>query len=156
MLSLGAAAKLTGLGKTTLARSIKAGRLSATRRDDGSYQIDPSELHRVYPFLGPTEATDATVAATRGSAHYATGNDPTAIPMGVLETQITGLREVGELLRRQLHDRDRQLTDLRQDRDHWRSQAEATQRRLAGATKEPETPQTRWRWLRLTTRQGRR
>jgi excisionase family DNA binding protein len=47
MLSLGAAAKLTGLGKTTLARSIKAGRLSATRRDDGSYQIDPSELHRV-------------------------------------------------------------------------------------------------------------
>jgi hypothetical protein len=147
MLSLGAAAKLTGLGKTTLTRAIKAGRLSASRRDDGSYVIDPAELHRVYPFPTPTEVTDATGSCIR--------SDPTAIPMAVLETQITGLREVGELLRRQLDDRDRQLTDLRQDRDHWRSQAEATQRLLGGATEEPETPQTRWRWLRSTNRQGR-
>ena len=46
-ISLGEAARLTGLGKTTLARAIKAGRLSATRTDIGSYQIDP--LARVYP-----------------------------------------------------------------------------------------------------------
>jgi hypothetical protein len=71
--------------------------------------------------------------------------------MAVLETQITGLREVGELLRRQLDDRDRQLADLRGDRGHWRSQAEATQRLLADATKEPEAPQTWWCWLRSTT-----
>jgi excisionase family DNA binding protein len=43
-LTLGQAAKVTGLGKTTLTRAIKRGHLSATRREDGSYAIDPSEL----------------------------------------------------------------------------------------------------------------
>jgi hypothetical protein len=59
-------------------------------------------------------------------------------------------------LRRQLDDRDRQLGDLRADRDHWRAQAEATQRLLADMTAlqppepEPKPPLTWWRWLRTT------
>ena len=64
MITLGEGSRLTGLGKTTLARAIKAGRLSATRTTTGSYEIDPAELARCYPFKAPTEATDATVAAT--------------------------------------------------------------------------------------------
>jgi len=48
MLTLGEAAKEVGKSKTTLTRAINAGRLSAKRLDDGSYQIDPSELFRVY------------------------------------------------------------------------------------------------------------
>jgi len=48
MLTLGAAAKLTGLNRTTVLRAIKSGRLSAARQDDGSYRIDPAELERVY------------------------------------------------------------------------------------------------------------
>jgi hypothetical protein len=63
LVSLGQAAKLAGLGKTTLARAIKSGRLSATRRDDGGYQIDVAELERVYPLRAPTDATGATAAA---------------------------------------------------------------------------------------------
>lgn len=47
-LSLGQAAKLAKRGKTTLARAIKAGRLVADRRADGSYRIDPAELARAY------------------------------------------------------------------------------------------------------------
>ena len=47
MLTSGQAAKLAGVGKTTLARGIKFSRLSATRRDGGGYAIDPSELARV-------------------------------------------------------------------------------------------------------------
>jgi len=64
MVTLGEAARLTGLGKTTLARAIKAGRLSAARTDIGTYQIDPAELARVYPFPAPTEPADETGAAT--------------------------------------------------------------------------------------------
>jgi excisionase family DNA binding protein len=64
MITLGEASRLTGLGKTTLARAIKAGRLSAMRTTSGSYEIDPAELARCYPFKAPTEATAATVAAT--------------------------------------------------------------------------------------------
>ena len=55
--TLGQAARLTGLGKTTITRAIRAGKLSATRREDGSYEIDPSELSRVYSVHPETPAT---------------------------------------------------------------------------------------------------
>jgi excisionase family DNA binding protein len=134
-LTLGEAARLTGLGKTTLARAIKAGRLSATRTEAGSYQIDPAELARVYPFPAPTEATGATGAATGPLVHHATPEATSAPPgaTGVLEAQVAGLREIGELLRRQLE-------DVREDRDRWRSQAEAAQRLItsqAGGDRRP-------------------
>jgi excisionase family DNA binding protein len=47
--TLGEAAKATGLTKPTLSKAIKSGRISAVRNDNGSYTIDPSELHRVFP-----------------------------------------------------------------------------------------------------------
>jgi hypothetical protein len=99
-LTLGQAARLCGRGKSTLARAIKAGRLSASRRDDGGYLINAAEL--VFPLNNP-----ATVAATGDVVYHAT----------VLETEIAGLRQVSELLRRE-------LDDVRQDRDRWRTQAE--------------------------------
>jgi excisionase family DNA binding protein len=109
MLTLGEAARLTGLGKTTIQRSIKAGRLSATRTEFGSYQIDAAELHRVYPIPAPV---DATVAETHREEQDAT---PDVTPL--LEAQINALRQVSELLRQQ-------LDDTREDRDRWRAQAE--------------------------------
>lgn len=48
-LSLVQAAKVSGKSKSTINRSIKSGKLSAKRHDDGSYSIDPSELFRVFP-----------------------------------------------------------------------------------------------------------
>ena len=112
MITLGEAARLTGLGKTTLARAIKAGRLSATRTDIGTYQIDPAELGRVYPFPAPSEAAGGTGEATPDA-----DTDETPGATAALEAQIAGLREVGQLLRAQLY-------DVRDDRERWRSQAE--------------------------------
>ena len=112
MVTLGEAARLPGLGKTTLARAI--------------------ELARVYPFPAPTVAADTTVTATGPTAPPAT---PTTTGATVaLEAQIAGLREVGELLRRQ-------LDDVREDRDRWRGQAE----RLALTS----PPPSRFWWRRL-------
>jgi excisionase family DNA binding protein len=116
MLTLGEASRLTGLGKTTIQRAIKAGRLSATRTDFGSYQIDAAELHRVYPIPAPV---DATVAVTDSAEQDAI---PDATP--VLEAQINALRQVSDLLRQQLNDLREDRDDLREDRDRWRSQAE--------------------------------
>lgn len=45
-LSAGQAAKHTGVSKPTISRAIADGRLSAVRREDGSWGIDPSELMR--------------------------------------------------------------------------------------------------------------
>jgi hypothetical protein len=59
-LSLGQAARLTGRGKTMLARAI-SGRLFAASKEDGGSNIDGAESARVYPFPAPVE----TVAELR-------------------------------------------------------------------------------------------
>jgi hypothetical protein len=57
--TLGEAARASGKSKSTIAKAIKSGRVSAARGVDGSYQIDPAELHRVYPLTGATNGTGA-------------------------------------------------------------------------------------------------
>jgi molecular chaperone GrpE (heat shock protein) len=56
--SLGQAAKATGKSKMTIQRAIQKNVISAIRNDNGSYTIEPSELHRVFkplPVLKPQE-----------------------------------------------------------------------------------------------------
>lgn len=62
--SLSEAAKATGKNKTTIQRAIKNGKISAAKGDSGSYEIDPSELHRVFP-----------PAATQSDAQHLQSND---------------------------------------------------------------------------------
>jgi hypothetical protein len=50
--TLGEAARASGKSKPTIAKAIRTGRISAVKAEDGSYQIDESELHRVYPMVG--------------------------------------------------------------------------------------------------------
>jgi hypothetical protein len=47
--TLGEAARATGKSKATISKSIKSGRVSARKDETGTFHIDPSELHRVYP-----------------------------------------------------------------------------------------------------------
>lgn len=53
MYTLGTAAKATGKAKSTILRAIKSGTISARKAPDGSYEIDPSELHRVFQSTVP-------------------------------------------------------------------------------------------------------
>lgn len=50
--TLGTASKATGKAKSTILRAIKNGTISAQKAPDGSYHIDPSELHRVFDATG--------------------------------------------------------------------------------------------------------
>ena len=96
-LTLGQAAKLASVGKTTLTRAIKSGRLSAERREDGSYRIDPAELSRAYEI---SVETPETVTGTGDVVHRATvGRDTgetaeTLIRLAAAEAEIKGLREM--------------------------------------------------------------
>ena len=47
--SLKQAAAATGKTKTTILRAIQTAKLSATKDAMGAWQVDPAELHRVYP-----------------------------------------------------------------------------------------------------------
>jgi len=55
--TLGTAAKATGKAKSTILRAIKSGTISASKARDGSYEIDPSELHRVFQPIGTQQAS---------------------------------------------------------------------------------------------------
>jgi hypothetical protein len=135
--NLATAAVACGINKSTVLRAIKAGRLSATRSEAGEWSIEVAELHRVFAPL-PTPATTEQPAPPRG----ATTDD------------------LVQLLRDQLADMRAQLSDLRQDRDHWREAFQAAQRQLPPpeqqqATATPSLGQPTgwrrtWRWLRTT------
>ena len=49
MYTLGQAAKAAGISKAWLSKSIQKGKFSANKDESGRYQIDPAELHRVFP-----------------------------------------------------------------------------------------------------------
>jgi len=111
--TLGEAPKATGKSKAAISRAIKDHRISAQRQDDGSFKIDPAELHRVYPPVA-TEQDNKRVTATTD----ATLVNPNA--MG----EIRELRAKLDAANERLAEKDVLITDLREDRDHWRTQAE--------------------------------
>jgi hypothetical protein len=97
MYSLSSASAATGVNRTTIWRCIKGGKLSAQRDANGGWQIEPAELHWVFPPL-PTAAT-----VLQGNVHQGAMTD----------AMVAELRSV--------------IADLRSDRDHWRSLAEQQQ-----------------------------
>ena len=105
--TLGEAAKATGKSKTTLHRAIKSGKISATRQDDNSYSIDPSELHRVFPLV------------TLEQLHR---ND-TEHQGGTAETLRLQLETTEKERERERQLMQETIADLREDRDRWRQQA---------------------------------
>ena len=114
--TLGTAAKATGKTKTAIAESIKKGRISASRDDFGRYQIDPAELHRVYPPLSEVNRSKDRQEG-RGETYELTEK------IKVLEVQ---LQAITELKTQIAAERD----DLREDRDHWREEATQVRRML--------------------------
>lgn len=132
--SLREAAQQARTSKSTILRAIQKGRLSATRTDDGGYEIQPAELFRVYPPKAKTVAADHC-------AHEAAGQDAPApatpavagdaVKLAVMETELAALKEM--------------VAELKQARDDWKAQAERLA--ITGPTKaaEPERP---W-WRRL-------
>jgi hypothetical protein len=126
MFSLAQAAKAAGKSKPTLARAIKAGRLSAARSDDGSYAIDPSELARVFPLTGEIPGT-----VKQSVPHNGAGTYPATAP-----GEVDGLRLL-------LSEREETIRDLRARLD-----AEAEERRrLTAVLTGPRRPWWR-RWFR--------
>src|SRR4051794_27977064 len=118
--TVGQAARLTGKSKPTITRAIKAGALSATRNDDGSYSIDPAELSRVFK-LSTDDGVTLASNAIRNMTRSETPDVPPVLP-----------RE-NELLREMLVQRDGVIADLRTRLDEERTDRRQTADRLAAA-----------------------
>jgi vacuolar-type H+-ATPase subunit E/Vma4 len=108
--TLGEAAKATSKSKATISKAIKNGRISAQKDETGTFHIDPSELHRVYPPTVSIERIETPVNTTEKS-----GTDGT----------IRELQARLEAAHERLSDKEDVIADLREDRDRWRQQASA-------------------------------
>ena len=142
-LSLGQAARLTGLGKTTLTRAIRAGRLSATRTEMGGYSIEPCELARVFPIPSPVVATGDTWPVTGQTVQSAT-----PLTERATDELVAALREMAAILKSE-------NADLRQERDRFREERDQAQRRdLPPPRPVGDPPRGWWLWRRSTRSTG--
>lgn len=81
--SLSEAAKATGKNKTTIQRAIKNGKISAAKGNSGSYEIEPSELHRIFP-----------PAAAQHDAHTPQSNDTQRDRITSIDSHLTRVLEL--------------------------------------------------------------
>ena len=58
MHTIATAAAAVGRNKTAILRAIKAKKISVTKDENGEWQIDPAELHRIYPPLRSASMRD--------------------------------------------------------------------------------------------------
>ena len=121
------AAQAAGVNRSTVLRSIKAGRISATKDElRGAWLIEPAELHRLYPPVGVPDANQVAVPNR-------------ALPDATTDALVAELRD--------------QLAEMRAQRDAWQGVAEriALEHAQPKAGKPAETaPFSLWRWLRTT------
>jgi hypothetical protein len=93
-------------------RAIKAGRISAQRNSNNTWEIDPAEFHCVFPPL-PSAA---------------------AVSPQQDQQQTDGQRNLVEQLRNDLaareEDHHKREEDLRQERDRWHDAFQSAQRQL--------------------------
>lgn len=98
----GTAAKAVGKTKSTITKAIASGKLSAIKNESGAWEIDVSELHRVYPptllETGETQRHDTPIKTNENSK------------------EVQGLERL-------LKAAEEQLADVKADRDEWRKQA---------------------------------
>jgi predicted DNA-binding protein YlxM (UPF0122 family) len=124
-LTLGEAAKETNVTKSAISKAIKSGRISAIKNDLGEYEIEPSELFRVYQPKGVN--SQPTVAIEL----HETPNKDSGL-QGVLDA----LRELLEQVKNERDDLRRRLDNEEEER---RQTAAEVRRLTLLITHQPET-----------------
>jgi hypothetical protein len=124
--------KQVGVSKPTLSKAISTGKLSATRREDGSWAIDPAELCRY------VEANGHRFHSATGNGSRVETQDDTA-SAAAIEAQVEALRQVEGLLRQE-------LVDVRIDRDRWCAEASAWRDQAQAVTRQLTDQRERQPW----------
>lgn len=108
MFTLGTAAKHVGKSKPTISKAIKDGKLSATK-ENGVYQIDPSELNRVFKSK-PVEAHSEALSGGTDEVSLALAkqhNSHLEATVGELKARLDDMKA----------EKDQALKDAREDRN---------------------------------------
>jgi hypothetical protein len=106
----------TGMARSSILRAIKRGALSGTRQDDGTWLVDGAELARVF----------AVTVAAQATPHDAHSDPVAAVKLEAVQQRIADL--------------ERMLSDMRGERDDWKTQAQSVARQLAPPTLQDAQP----------------
>jgi hypothetical protein len=136
--SLAEAARASGKSKMTIQRAIKGGKISASRNEDGSYDIDPAELHRMFPAV-PGDDPD-----TGNMGHDDTSSDINMLQLEIKmrDEKIAFLQAERERERKILQDG---VDDLRHRLDQSEEERRKTQAQLTALLTD-QRPDRRRRW----------
>ena len=97
-LSAKEAAQAVGISKQGIIKSITRGRISATKNKNGEWEIDPSELFRVYDTVNSVDPVD-----TSTNSKCISQSPPHTQPkFNALENKVISLKEQNERLKEQL------------------------------------------------------
>lgn len=118
-LTLGKAALEVGKSKPTILKALKTGRLSGVKVG-AEWQIESSELFRVYP---PTEKVNE-------NSSRQVNPEANSLEIAVLQAKLDAAHQ--------------QIEDLKEDREHWRQQAN---RLLNAPPAQAHRPQSFWQRL---------
>lgn len=121
----GQAAKAAGISTATISRALKRGTISGSKQPDGSWQLDPAEVHRVFPPLATQEPETPFMQSTAIAAQEPERADERRAMQGELDA----LKDA--------------LADARSERDQWRDMAQ----RLAIAPPQPLPSRSLWQRL---------
>lgn len=119
-LTLKQAAVETGLSKPGILKSIKNGKISAKKNEQGQWEIEPAELFRVYPQRKPATTNH------KPELPIVTDNSPKETVNRKLDfaSENEILRERLKLREEKIGEQKEQLEDLRTERDDWKKQAQ--------------------------------
>jgi len=144
-LSLNKAAKEAGVAKSTLLDALNTGRMSSEKNEKGHWEIDPSELFRVFPKT--SSYNPEKPIRTPFESHQKTiQNSALEIEVKMLREQIERMDSERERERSQLTDQIEALKEQaeRQSADHRQALAALTDQR-----EKTQKPPQRGFWARL-------
>jgi len=147
--TLGEAARQSGISKSTISRAIRDGKLSGVRSPDtGSYRIEQSELERYLSATAVVRATAATEAQTSAATQPATVEE---LPNpAALQAQIDGLKQLLQQMETRITEKDALLA--KQDARIEKILTALPAPKVETPAPAPEVSRLRatWRWLRST------
>ena len=116
--TLSDAAAATGKNKATIQRAIKSGKISASKGPSGSYEIDPSELHRVFPIATQRAAQHNNATMRNGAQQEENTSDYNALQrIANLEKELAVMTERKSGLEEQKQHLTETVEDLRKRLD---------------------------------------
>jgi hypothetical protein len=140
-LTLGQAAEMCGWSKGAISKAIKSGKMSVHKKTKAGFQLDPSEVLRVFPKKRETPTNEQLETLDKHSVNSALSTEVNALQQQIATAELERVRE-----REQLTDRIESLQQMLADEKSERRQLTTL---LSDQREKDTTSQARGFWARL-------